>query len=259
MNLKSLFYGFDEDPYYENFLSKLPYANSNIIVPIITILYLLSIFSLMKVMKHYKPFKIMNIIQLYNLFQIFANVAILFIGLMDFEFINSLIINLTGENIKIYRLKTKLITLSYFWCLIKISDFLDTIFFILRKKFSHVTFLHVYHHSTTMLLSYIVFRYNHIEQTAVAAVINCMVHVAMYLYYFLSSIGYRPKWKRAVTIFQIVQFFIIAVGNLTLIFIQSDPRYFYMSIYLVAQCLMYIFLFTRFYYKTYKNSQKKLE
>jgi elongation of very long chain fatty acids protein 4 len=33
------------------------------------------------------------------------------------------------------------------------------IFFILKKKFSHITFLHVYHHSTMAVMSWIGFKF----------------------------------------------------------------------------------------------------
>lgn len=40
----------------------------------------------------------------------------------------------------------------------------------------------------------------------VALITNATVHVVMYLYYFLTAVGKRPRWKRLVTDCQIVQF-----------------------------------------------------
>lgn len=45
--------------------------------------------------------------------------------------------------------------LSYMYFMLKLIDFLDTIFFILRKKTSHVSFLHVYHHVMIAMSAYI--------------------------------------------------------------------------------------------------------
>jgi elongation of very long chain fatty acids protein 6 len=34
---------------------------------------------------------------------------------------------------------------------------------------------------------------------------NYSVHAIMYFYYFLTAVGYRPRWARLVTIFQLSQ------------------------------------------------------
>lgn len=45
--------------------------------------------------------------------------------------------------------------LSYGYFLLKVLDLADTVFFVLRKKESHVSFLHVYHHAIMVSLSYL--------------------------------------------------------------------------------------------------------
>lgn len=45
--------------------------------------------------------------------------------------------------------------LTYFYFLLKLSHYLDTVFFILRKKWSQITFLHVYHHIIASIAAYI--------------------------------------------------------------------------------------------------------
>lgn len=49
------------------------------------------------------------------------------------------------------------VTYSYF--ILKLMDYLDTVFFILRKKWAHVSFLHVYHHLMISVGSYILVLY----------------------------------------------------------------------------------------------------
>lgn len=44
---------------------------------------------------------------------------------------------------------------TYFYYLLKVLDLLDTVFFVLRKKSSHVSFLHVYHHCAVLIGSYV--------------------------------------------------------------------------------------------------------
>jgi len=45
--------------------------------------------------------------------------------------------------------------LVYMYYIIKITDLLDTIFFILRKKYNQATFLHVYHHLLMVVFTYV--------------------------------------------------------------------------------------------------------
>lgn len=44
--------------------------------------------------------------------------------------------------------------LTYCYYILKVTDLLDTVFMVLRKKYSHVSFLHVYHHIGMVAVSY---------------------------------------------------------------------------------------------------------
>lgn len=92
----------------------------------------------------------------------------------------------------------------------KMVEFLDTIFFILRKKNNQVTFLHVYHHATMFPLWFIGVKWVAGGQSFFGALINSLVHVAMYTYYALAALGRTYQkylwWKKYLTILQLVQF-----------------------------------------------------
>lgn len=45
--------------------------------------------------------------------------------------------------------------LCYSYFILKLADYADTMFFILRKKADHVSFLHVYHHVAVSVAAYI--------------------------------------------------------------------------------------------------------
>lgn len=45
--------------------------------------------------------------------------------------------------------------MCYYYFILKLADYLDTIFFIVRKKSAHVSFLHVYHHVAVSVGAYV--------------------------------------------------------------------------------------------------------
>ncbi|KAJ3606387.1 hypothetical protein NHX12_025908 [Muraenolepis orangiensis] len=88
-------------------------------------------------------------------------------------------------------------------------EFLDTVFFILRKKFNQVSFLHVYHHCTMFILWWIGMKWVPGGQAFFGATINSSIHVLMYGYYGLAALGPQIQkylwWKRYITIIQMMQ------------------------------------------------------
>ncbi|XP_026006797.1 elongation of very long chain fatty acids protein 4-like [Astatotilapia calliptera] len=98
-------------------------------------------------------------------------------------------------------------------------EYLDTVFFILRKKFNQVTFLHVYHHCSMFTLWWIGIKWVAGGQSFFGAHMNVMIHVLMYLYYGLASCGPKIQkylwWKKYLTIIQMIQFH-VTIGHTAL-------------------------------------------
>uniref|UniRef100_A0A672H8A9 Elongation of very long chain fatty acids protein 4 n=1 Tax=Salarias fasciatus TaxID=181472 RepID=A0A672H8A9_SALFA len=137
-------------------------------------------------------------------------------------------------------------------------EYLDTVFFILRKKFNQVTFLHVYHHCTMFTLWWIGIKWVAGGQSFFGAHMNALIHVLMYLYYGLASCGPKIQkylwWKKYLTIIQMIQFH-VTIGHTALsLYVNCDfPHWMHYS--LICYAITFIILFGNFYYQTYRRQQ----
>ncbi|OQR75810.1 elongation of very long chain fatty acids protein 4-like [Tropilaelaps mercedesae] len=157
----------------------------------------------------------------------------------------------------------RLVFAAVFYFHVRLIDLLDTVFFVLTKKFSHVSFLHVYHHCIVLLNAYVYMRSGWGHLIFSGAVMNSMVHVLMYSYYFLATFSsMKPYlwWKRYLTLTQILQFVTMALHVLwvtTRKGCRSNPLLVY---YNIIQLLVFIALFSRFYIQSYAaQTHLKLE
>ncbi|KAK8780072.1 hypothetical protein V5799_018587 [Amblyomma americanum] len=142
----------------------------------------------------------------------------------------------------------------YFW--VRVFDLLDTVFFVLRKKDSHVSFLHVAHHVLVVFNGWYGMAYGADGHSAFTIVLNTFVHVIMYAYYMLSLMGpsYRKYlwWKRYLTQFQMFQFVVLMLHGIIPLFIDCGyPR---ITIYIgIPQGVFFLVMFLQFYVKNYSN------
>ncbi|PSN36984.1 Elongation of very long chain fatty acids protein 7 [Blattella germanica] len=128
------------------------------------------------------------------------------------------------------------------------------VFFILRKKYNQVSFLHVYHHSSTLLYSWIHLKYLPGLQGIIMGFLNSGVHIIMYFYYMLSAMGpaYQKYlwWKKYITIIQMVQFILMMTYMTgTLVFSCDLPKI--VSIYFNLISIIFLLLFINFYNRAY--------
>ncbi|KAL7387618.1 hypothetical protein ABVT39_026265 [Epinephelus coioides] len=137
-----------------------------------------------------------------------------------------------------------------------------TIFFILRKKNSQLTFLHVYHHATMIFNWWAGVKYVAGGQSFLIGLINSLVHVVMYLYYGLAALGPSMSkylwWKRYLTSLQLLQFFIVTIHTTYNLFADCDfPDS--MNMVVCAYSFSLIALFSNFYYQSYLTKKRSKE
>lgn len=102
-----------------------------------------------------------------------------------------------------------------FWCFYaqKFWEFLDTWFFILRKSFRQVTFLHLFHHSSITLVVGLIVPYDYNGDMFLPILLNSIVHVVMYGHYFVTALGIKSWWSQYLTSMQLGQFCLISTQS----------------------------------------------
>jgi len=168
----------------------------------------------------------------------------------------------------------RLTALYYINYLFKYYELFDTVLMVLRGK--PMPFLHVYHHAATLLLCWNQLHEHSGCQWAPIA-INLAVHVVMYYYYAVSSLGVRVWWKRYLTMFQITQFVVDVIScTLASVFVISghykwkvfgawwEENGFCSGTPLgaavgVGILFSYLLLFIKFYVGTYKSKKAKTQ
>ncbi|KAF4516754.1 hypothetical protein B566_EDAN004593 [Ephemera danica] len=148
----------------------------------------------------------------------------------------------------------------YVYFILKIVELLDTVFFILRKKFNQASFLHVYHHTGMVMLAWGGVKYLPGGHGTFLGFINTFVHVVMYAYYLITALYPQYKkniwWKKHITQMQIIQFAMITIHSLQLLFRDCDYPSWTVSV-VVPQNLFMMLLFTDFYRKAYLAPARK--
>lgn len=144
----------------------------------------------------------------------------------------------------------------------KFTEFLDTIFFVLRKKNRNISRLHVIHHGVMPLSTWFGVKFTPGGHSTFFGMLNTFVHIIMYTYYMLAAFGPSMQkylwWKKYLTVLQMVQFVLVMVHAFQLLFIDCNyPKAFIWWIGLHA--VMFYFLFREFFDEEYRKKQRRLE
>jgi len=144
----------------------------------------------------------------------------------------------------------------YLYYLSKIWEFLDTFIMVLRKSNAQISFLHVYHHvSVTVMWWFNVYYYPGGEAWP-SAWLNSFVHVWMYGYYLLATLGYEAWWKRYLTMLQISQLTVFVLQGITIWLVPDNPRFAFIGVLNSTYALTLLVLFLKFYKSSYAAKPK---
>lgn len=210
-------------------------------------------------MKNRKPFQLKNTLIVYNFIQVVFSIVLVVEGL-------------EGGWRKHYNFRCQPVDYStnpsairiaravWLYYIAKIVELLDTVFFVLRKKQSQVSFLHVYHHTLMPICSFIGLKYFAGGHGTLLGLINSFIHVIMYMYYMLSAFGPAVQkylwWKRYLTIMQIIQFLVVFCHTIQ---IQFQPNCNFskpIGALLSLNAALFTYMFSSFYIKSYNRKTK---
>ncbi|KAF9802520.1 hypothetical protein SFRURICE_013707 [Spodoptera frugiperda] len=209
-------------------------------------------------MKNREPFQLKNLMLAYNAFQVAFSIYVVFIYLRYIYRFNIITTRCPqGEDLQ------GVVREIYPYFIAKHLDLLDTVFFVLRKKDNQITFLHLYHHTSMVTWTWLHFMYHPTDNFVVVGMLNSFVHVLMYAYYGISSLGpaYAKYiwWKKHLTKVQLIQF-ILVVSHLHYQQKLSPcpiPSFFH-NFCMILICSFFA-LFMNFYINSYRGKKKNVE
>lgn len=212
-----------------------------------------------RLMNTRKPLEIKALIRVYNISMILLNGYLLkrSVKLVDNgkSFFNCRGVELVPTQ------EDEIAKLTELFLVSRVLDFLDTVWFVLRKKHSHVSFLHVFHHSYVPIAAFVGTRFIPVSPNAMAfPFVNSFIHVIMYTYYFLAtfpSMRAHLWWKRYLTSLQILQFIsMLAYNVFGAVYFSSvcGKTQIPALIGSLVSATIFLVLFRSFYKKTYSQT-----
>jgi len=212
-------------------------------------------------MKNRQPFELRSLLLVYNSLMVVTN-AYFFMQSLQWIKYGSALMDFRFPAKDDYSLPIQhQIWSFYLYYITKFVDLLDTVFFVLRKKYSQITTLHLYHHTVVPILGWMTiwYRFN-VPSITLFAFLNSFVHVVMYSYYALSALGpsLHPYlwWKKYITQLQLLQFCAFGLyGTLVKFLHVGYPSFAFWMAY--SQSILFFYMFIKFYFQSYCRKSAK--
>jgi len=226
---------------------------------LLTLIYLLILLIGPKLMKNRAAFEMRKAMLVYNLFQTLFS-AWVFVG--GAKYYVTGVYNLVCQPVDYSNnpMAIEAAAICWWFFMSKFIDFMDSFFFVLRKKYSQLSLLHIIHHSVMPAFSWMSVKFAGGGNSVFNASLNMLVHVFMYAYYFLAATGVRKEylwWKKYLTMLQLVQFAIVILLSLAPFFLADCTFSKEISVMYLLNCVMFFVLFSQFYRSAYKKPKSQ--
>lgn len=152
----------------------------------------------------------------------------------------------------------KMAAVLYVFYMSKILDFCDTLFIVLRGKWTQFSFLHIYHHASIFLVYWLNLNAGYDGDIYFTIVLNGTIHFIMYGYYFLTAFNIPvPTFiKKMITLSQMFQFLCMNAQAIYILYFGCEfPRN--VTIFYLGYIISLFLLFNNFRKKTYSKKDKK--
>ncbi|XP_031765778.1 elongation of very long chain fatty acids protein [Galleria mellonella] len=211
-------------------------------------------------MRGRKPYDLRVVIMWYNILQIVAN-SIVAWGILTSGWTTTYHFGCMLPDYSMNPEALRMLSFLWWTLFIKIFEMMETMFYILRKKYRQASFLHIYHHISTFTFVWMAVKYVGGGITSFSPMLNSAVHVIMYSYYLLSAVGspstkaFLAKYKKWLTMFQMIQFTVILVFSLQ-IFLPSCPAPLGVGVFYIVNVVFVYYMFYNFYMNNYTTKTK---
>ncbi|KAM3961907.1 very long chain fatty acid elongase AAEL008004 [Aphomia sociella] len=245
-----------EDKYFSGSIRGWPLASTLPGLSSVLIAYLVLVKIILPAFMKNKPtYELKNTLKVYNAFQVVYSVYLVFLYIrymLRYGVITTRCPD--GEDLK------KVIDEIYPYFVAKHLDLLDTVFFVLRKKDNQTTFLHIYHHTAMVTWTWLHYVHYPTDHFVVVGLLNSFVHVLMYAYYGISSLGPEFSkfvwWKKHLTKVQLVQFILVLLDLYYQQKLTPCPIPSYFHYFCTGNISFFFILFIKFYIDSYKKQNK---
>ncbi|XP_050498445.1 elongation of very long chain fatty acids protein AAEL008004 isoform X2 [Diabrotica virgifera virgifera] len=214
-----------------------------------------------KLMENKKPFDLRDVLIVYNFLQTLFSIWLMYEYLMS-GWWGSYSFQCQPVDYSNNPVALRMARTCWWYYFSKFTEFFDTLFFILRKKNSHVSTLHVIHHGCMPFSVWMGVKFAPGGHSTFFALLNTFVHIIMYFYYMVAAMGPEYQkyiwWKKYLTSLQLVQFVAIFAHQFQLMFVECNyPKAF--MVWIALHGIMFLFLFSDFYKVKYLGPKQAVK